>query len=306
MSDGAGTPSVLAARLPLHDTPEHTAGGAAQPALAVHPGERIEACALAIRQRFPRPVEAAIILGTGLGGLASEMTVEQVIEYSQLPNFPLSTVESHQGRLLCGTLAGRTVVAMQGRFHAYEGYSLQQVTFPVRVLRALGAGTLIVSNACGGMHPLWAPGDLMLLADHINLLGDNPLIGPNDETLGPRFPDMSEPYDPALRRLAREVAVAAGITLREGVYVAVQGPNLETRAEYRFLRGIGADVVGMSTVPEVIVAVHGGMRVLGLSIITDQCLPDALKPAHVADIIAVARSAEPKLSAVVRGVLARL
>jgi purine-nucleoside phosphorylase len=306
VSDGAGTPSVLAARLPLHDTPEHTAGGAAQPALAVHPGERIEACALAIRQRFPRPVEAAIILGTGLGGLASEMTVEQVIEYSQLPNFPLSTVESHQGRLLCGTLAGRTVVAMQGRFHAYEGYSLQQVTFPVRVLRALGAGTLIVSNACGGMHPLWAPGDLMLLADHINLLGDNPLIGPNDETLGPRFPDMSEPYDPALRRLAREVAVAAGITLREGVYVAVQGPNLETRAEYRFLRGIGADVVGMSTVPEVIVAVHGGMRVLGLSIITDQCLPDALKPAHVADFIAVARSAEPKLSAVVRGVLARL
>ncbi|WP_343213888.1 purine-nucleoside phosphorylase [Gemmatimonas sp.] len=266
----------------------------------------MEACALAIRQRFPRPVEAAIILGTGLGGLANEMTVEQVIEYSQLPNFPLSTVESHQGRLLCGTLAGRTVVAMQGRFHAYEGYSLQQVTFPVRVLRALGAETLIVSNACGGMHPLWAPGDLMLLADHINLLGDNPLIGPNDETLGPRFPDMSEPYDPALRRLAREVAVAAGITLREGVYVAVQGPNLETRAEYRFLRGIGADVVGMSTVPEVIVAVHGGMRVLGLSIITDQCLPDALKPAHVADIIAVARSAEPKLSAVVRGVLARL
>ncbi|MCZ8204612.1 MAG: purine-nucleoside phosphorylase [Gemmatimonas sp.] len=306
MSDGAGTPSVLAARPPLHDTPEHTAIGAAQPALAVHPGERIEACALAIRQRFPRPVEAAIILGTGLGGLANEMTVEQVIEYSQLPNFPLSTVESHQGRLLCGTLAGRTVVAMQGRFHAYEGYSLQQVTFPVRVLRALGAETLIVSNACGGMHPLWAPGDLMLLADHINLLGDNPLIGPNDETLGPRFPDMSEPYDPALRRLAREVAVAAGITLREGVYVAVQGPNLETRAEYRFLRGIGADVVGMSTVPEVIVAVHGGMRVLGLSIITDQCLPDALKPAHVADIIAVARSAEPKLSAVVRGVLARL
>jgi purine-nucleoside phosphorylase len=306
VSDGAGTPSVLAARPPLHDTPEHTAIGAAQPALAVHPGERIEACALAIRQRFPRPVEAAIILGTGLGGLANEMTVEQVIEYSQLPNFPLSTVESHQGRLLCGTLAGRTVVAMQGRFHAYEGYSLQQVTFPVRVLRALGAETLIVSNACGGMHPLWAPGDLMLLADHINLLGDNPLIGPNDETLGPRFPDMSEPYDPALRRLAREVAVAAGITLREGVYVAVQGPNLETRAEYRFLRGIGADVVGMSTVPEVIVAVHGGMRVLGLSIITDQCLPDALKPAHVADIIAVARSAEPKLSAVVRGVLARL
>ncbi|MCE2953625.1 MAG: purine-nucleoside phosphorylase [Gemmatimonas sp.] len=306
MSDGAGTSSGPASRPLLPDTPEPPAVGWSHPALGLHTRERIEACARAIRQRFPRPVEAAIILGTGLGGLADEMTIEQVIEYGQLPTFPLSTVESHTGRLLCGTLAGRTVMAMQGRFHAYEGYSLQQVTFPVRVLRALGAETLIVSNACGGMHPLWAPGDLMLMADHINLLGDNPLIGPNDETLGPRFPDMSEPYDSALRRLAREVAVAAGITLREGVYVAVQGPNLETRAEYRFLRGIGADVVGMSTVPEVIVAVHGGMRVLGLSIITDQCLPDALKPANVADIIAVARRAEPTLSAVVRGVLARL
>ena len=273
---------------------------------AVYARERIEACALAVRTRFDRPIDCAIILGTGLGGLADEIEVEQVIEYAELPNFPLSTVETHNGRLLCGTLAGKTVVAMQGRFHRYEGYSLQQVTFPVRVLRALGAGTLIVSNACGGMHPLWAPGDLMLIADHINLLGDNPLIGPNDETLGPRFPDMSEPYDAALRAVARTVATEAGITLREGVYVAVQGPNLETRAEYRLLRNLGADVVGMSTVPEVIVAVHGGMCVLGLSIITDQCLPDALAPAHLAEIIAVARSAEPKLAAVVRGVLARL
>lgn len=273
---------------------------------AVYARERIEACALAVRTRFDRPIDCAIILGTGLGGLADEIEVEQVIEYAELPNFPLSTVETHNGRLLCGTLAGKTVVAMQGRFHRYEGYSLQQVTFPVRVLRALGAGTLIVSNACGGMHPLWAPGDLMLIADHINLLGDNPLIGPNDETLGPRFPDMSEPYDAALRAVARTVATEAGITLREGVYVAVQGPNLETRAEYRLLRNLGADVVGMSTVPEVIVAVHGGMRVLGLSIITDLCLPDALAPAHLAEIIAVARSAEPKLAAVVRGVLARL
>lgn len=273
---------------------------------AVYARERIEACALAVRTRFDRPIDCAIILGTGLGGLADEIEVEQVIEYAELPNFPLSTVETHNGRLLCGTLAGKTVVAMQGRFHRYEGYSLQQVTFPVRVLRALGAGTLIVSNACGGMQPLWAPGDLMLIADHINLLGDNPLIGPNDETLGPRFPDMSEPYDAALRAVARTVATEAGITLREGVYVAVQGPNLETRAEYRLLRNLGADVVGMSTVPEVIVAVHGGMRVLGLSIITDQCLPDALAPAHLAEIIAVARGAEPKLAAVVRGVLARL
>ena len=268
--------------------------------------ERIEACAQAVRARVATPIDAAIILGTGLGGLAAEIDVQQTIEYGDLPNFPLSTVESHTGRLLCGTLGGRTVIAMQGRFHRYEGYTLQQVTFPVRVLQALGAGTLIVSNACGGMHPLWAPGDLMLIADHINLLGDNPLIGPNDDALGPRFPDMSEPYDAELRRIAREVAIANNIPLREGVYVAVQGPNLETRAEYRFLRGIGADVVGMSTVPEVIVAVHGGMRVLGLSIITDQCLPDALKPAHLPEIIAVAKRAEPSLSTVVKGVLAAL
>jgi len=286
---------------PPHVHPPH-----AHPALGLHAREHIDACAQAVRARFPRPIDVAIILGTGLGGLANEIAVEQTIEYTDLPNFPHSTVESHAGRLLCGTLGGKTVMAMQGRFHRYEGYSLQQVTFPVRVLRALGADTLIVSNACGGMHPLWAAGDLMVISDHINLLGDNPLIGPNDETLGARFPDMSEPYDPALRALAREVASQHGITMREGVYVAVQGPNLETRAEYRFLRGIGADVVGMSTVPEVIVALHGGMRVLGLSIITDQCLPDALHPASLAQIVGVARSAEPKLAAVVTGVIARL
>ncbi len=289
----------------LQYTQEHTQVALSHPALGLHARERIEACAQAVRARFGRPIDAAIILGTGLGGLADEIAVEQVIEYSALPNFPLSTVESHKGRLLCGTIGAKTVIAMQGRFHRYEGYSLQQVTFPVRVLRALGATTLIVSNACGGMHPLWQPGDLMLIADHINLLGDNPLIGPNDETLGPRFPDMSEPYDAGLRALARQVATEAGLTLREGVYVAVQGPNLETRAEYRFLRGIGADVVGMSTVPEVIVAVHGGMRVLGVSIITDQCLPDALEPASLDKILAVARRAEPGLAAVVKGVLAR-
>ena len=272
----------------------------------LHTHARIDACAQAVRARFARPVDVAIILGTGLGGLAADIVVETVIEYHELPDFPPSTVESHRGRLLCGTLGGKTVVAMQGRFHRYEGYSMQQVTFPVRVLRALGADTLIVSNACGGMHPLWAPGDLMLISDHINLLGDNPLIGPNDDTLGPRFPDMSAPYDAALRALAREVASQQGLTLREGVYVAVQGPNLETRAEYRMLRGLGADVVGMSTVPEVIVALHGGMRVLGLSIITDQCLPDALEPATLDRIVAVARGAEPTLSAVVSGVIARL
>jgi purine-nucleoside phosphorylase len=218
----------------------------------------------------------------------------------------LSTVESHHGRLLCGTLGGKTVVAMQGRFHSYEGYSLQRVTFPVRVMRALGAETLIVSNACGGMNPLWSAGDLMLIADHINLLGDNPLVGPNDDRLGPRFPDMSAPYDAALRSHARAVAADQKIPLREGVYVAVTGPNLETRAEYRFLRNIGADVVGMSTVPEVIVAIHAGMRVLGLSIVTDMCLPDALEPATVERIIAVANRAEPSLTRLVRGVLERL
>jgi purine-nucleoside phosphorylase len=272
----------------------------------LHTVESVEAAASVVRARFgPRP-DVAIVLGTGLGGLAHEIDVETTIEYADLPGFPLSTVESHAGRLLCGTLGGKTVVAMQGRFHRYEGYTLQQVTFPVRVLQALGASTLVVSNACGGMHPLWAPGDLMLISDHINLLGDNPLIGPNDDRLGARFPDMSAPYDDALRMVARDVAAALQITLREGVYVAVAGPNLETRAEYRMLRALGADVVGMSTVPEVIVAVHGGMRVLGLSIITDQCLPDALEPAELSTIIANAGKAEPKLTSLVRGVMERL
>jgi purine-nucleoside phosphorylase len=273
---------------------------------APHTLEQVERAAEVVRTRFARRPDVAIVLGTGLGGLAGAIEVDVAIEYADLPGFPLSTVESHAGRLLCGTLSGKTVVAMQGRFHRYEGYSLAQVTFPVRVLRALGAGTLVVSNACGGMHPLWAAGDLMLIADHINLLGDNPLIGPNDDRLGPRFPDMSAPYDAGLRLVARTVATEQGITLREGVYVAVSGPNLETRSEYRFLRGIGADVVGMSTVPEVIVAIHGGMRVLGLSIITDLCLPDALEPASVEKIIAVASRAEPNLTALVSGVLERL
>ena len=273
---------------------------------SAHTLEQVERAADVVRSRFATAPDVAIILGTGLGGLASHIAVEATIEYADIPGFPLSTVESHAGRLLCGTLAGKAVIAMQGRFHRYEGYTLSQVTFPVRVLRALGARTLLVSNACGGMHPLWALGDLMLIADHINLLGDNPLIGPNDDRLGPRFPDMSEPYDAALRTIARAVAREHRITLREGVYVAVPGPNLETRAEYRFLRGLGADVVGMSTVPEVIVAIHAGMRVLGISIITDLCLPDALEPASVEKIIAVASRAEPDLTTLVNGVLERL
>ncbi|MBK6487796.1 MAG: purine-nucleoside phosphorylase [Gemmatimonadetes bacterium] len=271
-----------------------------------HSFEAIEAAAAVVRARFSRVPEVGIVLGTGLGGLATAIDSPVVIEYAELPGFARSTVESHEGRLLCGTLAGKTVVAMQGRFHRYEGYSLQQVTFPVRVLRSLGAGTLVVSNAGGGMHPLWAAGDLMLMSDHINLLGDNPLVGANDDRLGPRFPDMSQPYDAALRELARAEARRQGIVLREGVYVAVPGPNLETRAEYRMLRAMGADVVGMSTVPEVIVAVHAGMRVLGVSIITDLCLPDALEPASMEKIVAVAMRAEPHLTSLITGVLERL
>jgi len=273
---------------------------------ALHTLERVEEAAAVVRERFAKRADVALILGTGLGRLAHEIETPVSVDYAEIPYFPLSTVESHAGRLLCGTLAGKTVIAMQGRFHRYEGYSLQQVTFPVRVLHALGAKTLVVSNACGGMHPLWGAGDLMLIADHINLLGDNPLTGPNDDRLGPRFPDMSDAYDAELRVLARAVALARGIELREGVYVAVSGPNLETRAEYRFLRAIGADVVGMSTVPEVIVAVHAGMRVLGLSIITDLCLPDSLEPATVEQIIAVANRAEPRLTQLVTAVLERL
>jgi purine-nucleoside phosphorylase len=268
--------------------------------------DRIAAAAQAVRQRTPATPRIGIILGTGLGGLAGDIAVETRIPYGDIPGFPLSTVESHAGQLLVGRLGGKPVIAMQGRFHRYEGYDLQQVTFPVRVMRALGVETLIVSNACGGMHPLWSPGDLMLIADHINLLGDNPLTGHNDESLGPRFPDMSMPYDKELRALARQIATELGITLREGVYVAVAGPNLETRAEYRMLRMMGADVVGMSTVPEVIVANHGGMRVVGISIITDQCLPDALEPAEIGRILETAGRAEPSLTRLVTTLVERL
>jgi len=260
----------------------------------------------AVRARTELAPEIAVILGTGLGGLAREIQVEATIPYADIPGFLVPTVESHAGSLLVGTLGRRRIAALQGRFHLYEGYPLDAVSFPVRVLHALGARTLFVSNACGGMHPLWAAGDLVLLADHINLQGDNPLVGPHHETDGPRFPDLSAAYDPDLRTLARAVALEQGVTLREGVYVAVQGPNLETRAEYRMLRAMGGDVVGMSTVPEVIVARQLGMRVLGLSIITDLCLPDALEPASVERILAVAAAAEPRFTALVQGIIARV
>jgi purine-nucleoside phosphorylase len=247
-----------------------------------------------------------IILGTGLGGLAQEIRKEVVVDYGDVPHFPLSTVESHHGKLFFGTLGGKQVVAMQGRFHYYEGYTMQQVTFPVRVMKFLGIQTLLISNAAGGMNPQFRKGSIMIITDHINLLGDNPLIGPNDESLGPRFPDMSEPYDRKLIALAEQVALDMKIRTERGVFVAVPGPNLETRAEYRFLRFIGADAVGMSTVPENIVAIHMSLRVLGFSIITDECFPDALQPANVAEIIAVASTTEPKLTAIMKGVVEKL
>jgi purine-nucleoside phosphorylase len=244
-----------------------------------------------------------IILGTGLGSLAAEIETEAKLDYEDIPYFPCSTTVSHAGQLVCGKLKGVPLVAMEGRFHAYEGYTHQQITFPVRVMKALGAGLLIVSNACGGMNPHFAQGDIAVIEDHINLMNGNPLVGPNDDRLGPRFPDMSAPYDRQLIDRALEIARRENFAAHKGVYVAVTGPNLETRAEYRFLRAIGADMVGMSTVPEVLVAVHAGMRVLGLSIVTDICLPDALKPANIDEIIATAAAAEPNLRKIVLGIL---
>jgi purine-nucleoside phosphorylase len=259
-----------------------------------------------IRAKWSGVPRVGIILGTGLGALAREIRADATLGYDEVPHFPRSTVESHAGRLVCGTFAGKPVVAMEGRFHFYEGYSLQQLTFPVRVLKELGCATLIVSNASGGLNPQYRKGDIMAIEDHINLLGDNPLIGPNDERLGERFPDMCHAYDRKYLELAHEVARDEKVPLQQGVYVAVPGPNLETRAEYRFLRTIGADVVGMSTVPEVIVAVHAKIRVLGFSVVTDMCLPDALEPVSIQQIIAVANEAEKKLAVLVRRIVERM
>ncbi len=247
-----------------------------------------------------------IILGTGLNRLADRIEMEARLRYDRIPHFAVSTVESHDGELLLGRLGGKPVVAMSGRFHRYEGYSLNRVTFPVRVMRALGARTLVAFNAAGGLNPQFRAGDLMVIEDHINLMGDNPLIGPNDDALGPRFPDMSEPYSRALVNLAETVALEKGIKLQKGVYLACPGPSLETRAEYRMMRGMGADVVGMSTVPEVIVAVHGGMDVLAFSVITDECFPDALEAVQIEKIIATAAGAEPKLTELVGACIERM
>ena len=265
--------------------------------------DKIQAACATIRDQFPEAPKVGIILGTGLGGLVDEIDVQATIPYADIPHFPTSTATGHAGRLVCGRLAGVPVLAMEGRFHLYEGYPLKQITLPVRVFRSLGAELLVVSNACGGLNPQYRSGDIMLIEDQINLMGDNPLIGVNDDRLGPRFPDMSEPYDQQWIDRALAIARREGIYPHQGVFVAVAGPNLETRAEYRFLRTIGADVVGMSTVPETIVAAHCGLKVLGLSVITDMCLPDALEPADVEAIIAVANQAEPRLRSIVRGVV---
>lgn len=273
---------------------------------ANHYRQQVDEAAAAIRERAGSAPAAGLILGTGLGQLAEAIDPDVVIPYAEIPHFPISTVESHEGRLLVGTLEGLPVVAMQGRFHLYEGYSPHEVTFPVRVMAALGVRTLLISNAAGGMNPHFRRADLMLLTDHINLQGSNPLSGPNVDDWGPRFPDMSMPYDPELRSIAEAVALERGVKLQQGVYAAVEGPNLETRAEYRFLRLIGADAVGMSTVPETIVARHMGLRVMAISVITDECFPDALEPVSIEDVLAAAGEAEPRLTQVMRDVAARL
>lgn len=247
-----------------------------------------------------------IVLGTGLGSLAEKIEAEVRIPYGDIHHFPVSTVDAHAGELILGHLAGHAVLALSGRFHVYEGYSMQQVTFPIRVAKAMGVHTLVVSNAAGGMNPQYKSGELMLITDHINLMGSNPLIGHNDDTLGPRFPDMCEPYSKGLMDLAERVALDKGIKLHRGVYLAVTGPCLETRAEYRFMRMIGGDAVGMSTVPEVIVAVQAGLKVLGFSAITDECLPDALAPLDIEKIIATANAVEPILTEIVMECIRRM
>jgi purine-nucleoside phosphorylase len=266
--------------------------------------QQLDEAVRAIRRHSRLQPATALILGSGLGGLIHSMQVEAQIPYAAIPHMPAATAPGHEGKLLLGTLSHQPVVVLAGRFHAYEGYSMAQVSFPVRLVRALGAQTLFLTSIVGSMNPAMPPGSLVLLEDHLNLMGLNPLIGPNEETLGPRFPDMSEPYDPALRAAALEVARAHQLPLREGVYAAVAGPNLETRAEYRFLRQIGADVVGMSMVPEVLTARHGGLRVLAVVVVSDACIPEALQPASVEALLRVAAATEPFLTQLLTGVLA--
>ena len=270
----------------------------------LHLAAQIKEAQAAVRAQWKRSPKIGIILGTGLGALASKIKNPVVIPYHQIPRFPQTTVSTHAGELVIGELGGEVVATLSGRFHYYEGYTMQEITLPVRLLKALGVRTLVVSGATGGMNPQYRQGDIVVIEDHINLMGDNPLIGPNDDGLGPRYPDMIEPYDRHLINLAVQTGLKLGIRCHTGVYVGVAGPNLETRAEYRFLRTIGADVVGMSIVPEVLVAVHSGMKCLGMAIVTDMCLPDALRPADINEIIKTANAAEKKMTAIVEKVIA--
>jgi purine-nucleoside phosphorylase len=269
--------------------------------------ENIQQTTLYIKNRIGDfEPEIGIILGTGLGGLVSEIEVEKQLMYSNIPDFPISTLEFHSGKLIFGTLAGKKVVAMQGRLHYYEGYTMQQITFPVRVMKMLGIKTLFVSNASGSLNPNIKKGDLMVIEDHINLQPHNPLIGRNEEQLGPRFPDMSQPYRRDLIESALNIAKENNITCHKGVYVAVTGPNLETKAEYRYLRIIGGDAVGMSTVPEVIVANHMGLPVFAISVLTDEGFPETLHPVSLEEILAVAQEAEPKMTLILKKLIAGL
>jgi purine-nucleoside phosphorylase len=268
--------------------------------------EQIEMAADAVRKRTRVKPSIGIILGTGLGDFADALAVDAVVPYAEIPHFPVSTVESHAGELHLGTLAGHGVAVLKGRAHYYEGYTMRQVAFPVRVLRALGCDTLVITNAVGGMNPDLPAGSIVVTTDHINLMGDSPLIGPNDDSLGPRFPDMSEPYSRRLIGLAEQVALELKIPLQRGVFVGVHGPNLETAAEYRFLRWIGADVVGMSLVPENLVAVHGGQRVLAFNVVTDECLPDRLEPVDIPRILSVANRVAPTLTRLVTEIVRRI
>jgi purine-nucleoside phosphorylase len=266
--------------------------------------ESIAAATQFLRERSDFQPEFGLILGTGLGGFAEEIQTELSIPFEEIPGFVKSTALSHAGNLILGELSGRRVMAMQGRVHYYEGYSMQEITLPVRVMREMGCHSLIMSNAVGGMNPQMAPGDIMVVTDHINFMGDNPLIGPNEDSLGPRFPDMSEPYDRAYVETLLSCALDLKLRVHRGVYVAVAGPNLETAAEYRMLRQMGADTVGMSMVPENLVARHGGMRVVGLNVITDACFPDSLEEADVQEIIRIAGETEPRLRSLVDAFLA--
>ena len=270
----------------------------------MHLHDQIDEAAAYVRRQWAAQPVAGIILGTGLGELARQVTSPVEIPYARIPHFPSATAVGHRGQLVCGDLAGVPVVTMEGRFHSYEGYDADQITLPVRVMNALGIGLLIVSNASGGLNPNFRSGDIMIIEDHINLMNVNPLIGINDDRLGPRLPDMSRPYDRGLIDRAAALARREDFAAHQGVYAALRGPNYETRAEYRFLRRIGADVVGMSTVPEVIVAAHAGLRVLALSTVANMCFPDVLGETSGEEVVAIGNSAEPKLRAIVLGILA--